>query len=178
MPSEVLMTKSSSLRFSAGAAAVALVITAFCSLSTEAADQAATAKGTVVYKGKSIVFQHAYLVKGPDVVDPKQMIRRVVLSPTDVGDRIRACSTMSCSDGDLREGMTVDFGNGPRLNYWVVMNDQRVQYSGTVRPEAFTARVDDGRRIAGRLSFDDSKAGGPAVDVELDSALVKEFRAK
>jgi len=172
------MTRLPALRFPALAAVLALAICAFGSLSTEAADGAATAKGTVVYKGKSVVLQYAYLVKGPDVVDPKQVIRRVVLSPTDIGDRIRACSTMSCSDGDLREGMTVDFGNGPRLNYWVVMNDQRVQYSGTVRPEAFTARADDGRRIAGKLTFDDSKAGGPAVDVELDSALVKEFRDK
>jgi hypothetical protein len=172
------MTKFPNLRFAAGAATFALSISAFCSLSTEAADGAATAKGTVVYKGKSVALQYAYLVKGPDVVDPKQVIRRVILSPTDIGDRIRACTTMSCSDGDLREGMTVDFGNGPRLNYWVVMNDQRVQYSGTVKPEAFTARADDGRRIAGKLSFDDSKAGGPAVDVELDSALVKEFGAK
>jgi hypothetical protein len=172
------MTKFPALRFSARAAALALAVSASGSLSTEAANGAATAKGTVVYKGKSVVLQYAYLVKGPDVVDPKQVIRRVVLSPTDIGDRIRACSTMSCSDGDLREGMTVDFGKGPRLNYWVVMNDQRVQYSGTVRTEAFTARADDGRRIAGKLSFDDSKAGGPVVDVEIDTALVKEFPAK
>ncbi|HEY6050840.1 MAG TPA: hypothetical protein VIZ58_06295, partial [Thermoanaerobaculia bacterium] len=140
--------------------------------------EAATAKGTVVYKGKTVTLRYAYLVKGPDVVDPKLVMRRVVLSPTDISGRIRACATMSCSDGDLREGMTVDFGNGPRLNYWVVMNDQRVQYSGTVRPEAFTARADDGRRIAGRLAFDDGKAGGPSVDVDLDAALVKDFGAK
>lgn len=172
------MTRFPSLRFSMGAAALALAIGPLGPAAAFAADEAATAKGTVIYKGKTVTVRFAYLVKGPDVVDPKQVIRRVVLSPTDIGGRIRACENMSCSDGDLREGMTVDFGNGPRLNYWVVMNDQRVQYSGTVRPEAFTSRADDGRRIAGRLAFDDSKAGGPAVDVELDAALVKEFPGK
>ena len=172
------MPRFPSLRFSRVAAVLALAIGALGPAATFAADEAAAAKGTVLYKGKSVTLRYAYLVKGPDVVDPKLVIRRVVLSPTDVSGRIRACATMSCSDGDLREGMTVDFGNGPRLNYWVVMNDQRVQYSGTARPEAFTARNDDGRRIAGRLSVDDGKAGGPAVDVEFDAALVKEFGAK
>ena len=82
---------------------------------------------------------------------------------------------MSCSDGSLREGMTVDFGSGPRLNYWVVLNDQRVQYSGTAKPESFTARADGAGKLAGRLSIDDSGAGGAVVDVDFDATLVKDF---
>jgi hypothetical protein len=31
--------------------------------------------------------------------------------------------------------MTVDFDVSPRLNYWVVGNGQKVQYSGTAKPE-------------------------------------------
>ncbi|MDQ6891724.1 MAG: hypothetical protein M3167_03480 [Acidobacteriota bacterium] len=170
--------KTRSLRFFAPASVLMLAVTAFGPPPAAVAEEGATAKGTVVYKGRTIAVRYAYLVKGPDAVDAKQVIRRVVLSPTDIGDRIRACSNMSCSDGDLREGMTVDYGSGPRLNYWVVMNDQRIQYSGTVKPEAFTARTDDGRRISGRLSFNDSGAGGPTVEVELDATLVKEFRRK
>lgn len=137
-----------------------------------------TASGSISYKEKVIAPRHAYLVQGPDSVDPGKVIRRLILSPVDILAEIRACTEMSCPEGRLMEGMTVDFGAGPRLNYWVVMNGQRVQYSGTVRPEAFTARTDDARRLAGRLAFDDGKAGGPVVDVEFDASLTKEFRAK
>ena len=31
--------------------------------------------------------------------------------------------------------MTVDFDAGPRLNYWVVANGQKIQYSGTAKPD-------------------------------------------
>ena len=82
---------------------------------------------------------------------------------------------MMCATGNVAEGMTVDFDSGPRLNYWVVMNDQRVQYSGTARPETFTARADAAGKLAGRLSVDDSTAGGAVVDVDFDATLVKEF---
>lgn len=133
------------------------------------------ATGKVVYKGATLAIRYAYLVRGPDAVDPKKVIRRLVLSPTDIAEKIQSCSKMSCSDGDLREGMTVDFDSGPRLNYWVVMNDQRVQYSGTARPETFTARADAAGKLAGRLSVDDSTAGGAVVDVDFDATLVKEF---
>jgi hypothetical protein len=137
------------------------------------ADNKAT--GKVVYKGNTVAIRYAYLVRGPDAVDPKKVIRRLVLSPTDMEGKIRSCPEMSCSDGSVREGMTVDFDSGPRLNYWVVMNDQRVQYSGTAKPESFTARADGAGKLGGRLSIDDGAAGGAVVDVDFDATLVKEF---
>jgi hypothetical protein len=133
------------------------------------------ATGKVLYKGATLAIRYAYLVRGPDAVDPKKVIRRLVLSPTDIAERIQSCSKMSCSDGDLREGMTVDFDSGPRLNYWVVMNDQRVQYSGTAKPESLTSRADGASKLAGRLSIDDTTAGGALVDVDFEATLVKEF---
>jgi hypothetical protein len=151
------------------------VVLCVCGAPLIAADAKNGATGTVVYKGTTVVIRYAWLVRGPDAVDPKKVIRRVVLSPTDIGEKIRSCAKMSCSDGDLREGMTVDFDAGPRLNYWVVMNDQRVQYSGTARAETFTVRADGPGKIAGRLSIDDSRAGGAVVEVDFDAALVKEF---
>ena len=98
---------------------------------------AGEAKGTITYKGKSgpivVTIKHAYLVKGPDFVSGKT-IRRVVLSVADVGPKLSACTTMSCSDGGITEGMTIDFDAVPRLNYWFVGNNQLVQYSGTTEP--------------------------------------------
>ena len=133
------------------------------------------ATGKVVYKGATLSIRYAYLVRGPDAVDPKKVIRRLVLSSTDMEGKIRSCTEMRCSDGSLHEGMTVDFDSGPRLNYWVVLNDQRVQYSGTAKPESFTARADGAGKLAGRLSIDDSGAGGAVVDVDFDATLVKDF---
>jgi hypothetical protein len=84
---------------------------------------------------------------------------------------------MSCSDGEVTEGLVVDIGSGPRLNYWMALNDQKVQHSGTQPPASLRASAADPKRLAGKLSVDDSGASGPKVDVEFDAALVKEFKA-
>jgi hypothetical protein len=88
------------------------------------------AKGTIAYKSRTTTVKYAYLVKGPDVVS-KQPIRRLILSATDLGAKIATCKTMSCTDGDLGDGLSVNVDGSARLNYWMVQNDQRVQYSGT-----------------------------------------------
>ena len=136
----------------------------------------ATAKGTIAYKGKTgtvnVVVRHAYLVKGPDLVT-KKPIRRIVLSVADVAAALGACATMSCSDGGILEGMTVDLDAGPRLTYWFVANGQRIQYSGTARPDTLKLTTDTAARVAGRWVLDDSAAGGPTLDVTFDAPLVK-----
>jgi hypothetical protein len=156
----------------AGIAALAIAVTAI------AAD--GTASGSLTYKAKSgpitMTPKFAYLVKGPDAVDSNKIIRHLIFSATDLGSKIAACKTMSCTDSDLGNGMTVDLDAGPRLNYWVVLNDQRVQYSGTVKPAALVLTTDTPTRLAGKLSFDDAAAGGPRVEIEFDVPLSKEMK--
>ncbi len=84
---------------------------------------------------------------------------------------------MSCMDSGLTEGLEISFDSGPRLNYWMVLNGQKIQYSGTLKPEVLAASASDAKRMAGKLAFDDAGAGGPQVDVEFDAALVKEVAA-
>ena len=134
------------------------------------------AKGTLSYKARTATPKYAYLVKGPDAVS-KQPIRRLILSATDLGSKIAACKTMSCTDSDLTEGMSINLEPGPRFNYWVSMNDQKVQYSGTEPVASLAARIDDAKRLAGTLRFDKTAAGGPKVEIEFDAALVKEVPA-
>jgi len=138
---------------------------------------AGEAKGTITYKSKAgaivVTIKNAYLVKGPDVVSGKT-IRRVVLSVADIGAKLGACGTMLCSDGDIGEGMTIDFDAGPRLNYWFVGNNQLVQYSGTADPASLKLTADTPQRLAGRWDIDESAAGGPRVQIEFDAPLVKE----
>jgi hypothetical protein len=134
------------------------------------------AKGTVSQGSRSATIQHAWLVVGPDMIDPKMTLRQLVLSSTDIGAKIKACAKMSCVSGHVEDGMTVDVG-GPRLNFWVSLNGQRVQYSGTEEPSALVASVNDGKRIAGTLKIDKSKSGGSKVDVSFDAPLAKTFTA-
>jgi hypothetical protein len=167
--------KASSRRFmTCGVAIVALAIVA----DTAAAD--GTASGTLTYASKSgaitMTPRFAYLVKGPDAVDNTKIIRHLILSPTDLGARIASCKTMGCTDADLKNGMTVDLDAGPRLNYWVVLNDQRVQYSGTARPAALELTTNTPTRLAGKLVIDDSAASGPKVDIQFDAPLLKEIK--
>ena len=135
------------------------------------------AKGTLTYKGTTVALKHAYFVKGPDAVDPKMIIRRLILSRDDLGAHIRGCAAMNCVDGGVTEGMEVDFDAGRRLNYWVALNGGRVQYSGSAMPSAAKVGGDDPKRLAGTLTIDDTAAGGPRVEVEFTATLLKEFTA-
>jgi hypothetical protein len=137
---------------------------------------AGDAKGSLVYKTRTANLKYAYLVKGPDAIS-KKTIRRLILSATDLGAKISACKTLSCTDSDLNDGLSVNFDSGPRLNYWMVQNDQKIQYSGTLKPEVLKTTADDAKHIAGKLAFDDAGAGGPKVDVEFDATLTKEVTA-
>ncbi|MFO1322531.1 MAG: hypothetical protein U1F15_00540 [Burkholderiales bacterium] len=137
---------------------------------------AGDAKGSLAYKTRTADLRFAYLVKGPDSVT-KQPIRRLILSASDLSAKIAACKTMSCTDSDLAEGLSINFDSGPRLNYWMVLNGQKIQYSGTLKPEVLKTTASDAKRMAGKLAFDDAGAGGPKVDVDFDAAMVKEVSA-
>jgi hypothetical protein len=155
-------------RWCAGAAILLLAGTASAESAGGAIDYASKV-GTV-----TVAVKHAYLVEGPDVASGKN-IRRIVLSVADVASKINACGNMMCSDGDLAEGMTVDIGAGPRLNYWIVANGQRIQYSGTAVPASIKLTVDTAQRVAGTLVIDDRAAGGPSIRVDFDAPLLKQF---
>lgn len=135
------------------------------------------AKGTVTQAGRTATIRHAWLVVGPDAVEPKKTIRQVVLSADDLGAKLQACARMGCASGLVGDGMTIDFDAGPRLNYWVSLNGQRVQYSGTEPASSFAATANDGKRIAGRLAIDKTASGGPKLDVTFDAPLAKTFTA-
>ena len=146
---------------------------ALCAAIAVAAD---TAGGNLSYKGRDAVLKYGYLVTGPSDMEPGKTVRRLVLSATDIGAKLSACKTFSCTDGEVSEGATVDFG-GPRINYWIAMNGQKVQYSGTAMPDAFSAKGNDAGRLAGRLAIDDTAAGGPKLTADVDVPLLKDFKA-
>ena len=90
-----------------------------------------TAKGTLTYKAKkgevTVNVTHANFVRVPSIADGKPM-RRLVLSTSDTTAALKACQNRMCADGEIGEGMTVDFDAGARLHYWFVANDQLIQY--------------------------------------------------
>jgi len=151
--------------------AIALTI----SLPVLAAD--GTASGTVAYKGNTVAIKHVWLVRGPDTLDPKSTIRELVFSAADIGAKVKACKKMSCLGTDLDDGLTVDLDAGPRLNYWIVLNGQRIQYSGTAKLDALKATANTPERVAGKLTIDDSKAGGGKIDIDFDTPLLVELKA-
>ncbi|MEP7184047.1 MAG: hypothetical protein ABI886_17865 [Betaproteobacteria bacterium] len=157
--------------------ALTLALAATFSLTAGIAAAGNEAKGTIAYKARTTALKYAWLVKGPDSMDPKTTIRMLILSADDIGAKLAACKTMSCAGGEVTEGMTVDFGAGPRLNYWVAVNGQKVQYSGTARPEVFAAKANDAGRLAGKLAIDDAAAGGPKFDAEFDVTVLKTLTA-
>ncbi|HTS20580.1 MAG TPA: hypothetical protein VMN79_02115 [Casimicrobiaceae bacterium] len=143
--------------------------------------EAGAASGTIAYetKGGAVVVmpRHAYLVSGADEVSGRP-IRRVVLSVTDVGAKLLACKAMDCADGGgIGEGLTIDFDGGPRLNYWLVANGQRVQYSGTADPATLSLTTDTPQKLAGRWNLDARAAGAPRIEVEFDAPLARAMKS-
>jgi len=136
---------------------------------------ASEAKGTLTNPKGTVALKYAYFVKGPDNLDSQKILKRIVLSGVDIGAKIQACTTMSCVDGTLTEGVMVDLDGGPRMNYWMAINDAKVQYSGTHEVSALKVSADDAKHLAAKLSFDDNAMGGPKVDADFDAALLKEF---
>ena len=157
--------------------ALALALAVSATLPSIGRAAAGEAKGTMAHKARTVTLAHAYLVTGPDGLDPRKTVRRIILSAKDIGAKVRACQTMSCVDGELMEGLVVDIDGGPRLNYWMTVNNQLVQHSGTKPPSALKASADGPKRLAGKLAFDDAQSGGPKVEVDFDAPLVKEFKA-
>ena len=135
-----------------------------------------TASGIVVYKGQTLNVKHAYLFRGPDAVEKDKTIRRLVLVPQDAGKKLEACKSMSCTQKEMGDGLSVDMDAGPRFGYWVALKGGMVQYSGTAKPVALAATADQPDRLAGKLTIDDSDSGGPKIDVQFDAPLVKELK--
>jgi hypothetical protein len=157
-------------------AVTALVAAAALAPLPAAAD---SASGTINYQSKAgtiaVNVSNVYLVKGPDAASGKT-IRQLIFTPADVSQKIQACASLSCVSGNVSEGMTVDFDAGPRLNYWVVGNGQKIQYSGTARPdEVLKLTADGAERLAGSITLDDVAMGGPKANVTFDAKIVKQF---
>jgi hypothetical protein len=136
------------------------------------------AKGSLTYisRGKplTLALTHAYLIVGPDAVDPQVTIRRLLFTGADVEAKLKACTTMFCVSAAMGDGLEFDLVDGPRYNYWLSLNGQLVQYSGTAKRDALVASTNTPTRVAGKLVLDGT-AGGPTVDVTFDAALVKTF---
>lgn len=133
------------------------------------------AKGTLVYKARTTALKYVFLVKGPHFPDPSKTERKLIFSAKNIGAELQACTSMSCAKFLVREGMTVDFDVSPRLEYWLAVNGQKVQYSGAAMPDAFKAKVNDSTHLGGKLVIDDVAADGPKVDVEFNVSLFKQF---
>lgn len=135
-------------------------------------------KGKLVYKTGSKSFdmniKSAYLIAGPDGFDSGKKIRRLIFTTNPLDDKIKSCGAMNCVDQYI-EGLQVDLDAAPRLLYWISLNNQLVQYSGTAQNEFLTLTADTPDHLAGTLKFDQSASGGPAVDVTFDAKLVKTF---
>jgi len=142
-----------------------------------AAAAAGSANGALVHKDRNVALKYAYLVRGPDVVDGRTIIRSLVLSAQDIEAKLKGCAVSSCVAGVVTEGLIVDLISGPRLGVSMAINNGLVQYSGTLKPAALRLTSDGDDRLAGQLEFDKTGSGGPRVEAGFDATLVKAFTA-
>ncbi len=141
--------------------------------------QAGEASGTITHEAKSgpirLDVKHAYLFSGPDMVSGN-IIRQLVLSDVDLLPEIKDCQTLPCVAGSLNSGVTVEFDAGPRLGYWFVANNQRIQHSGVARHETADLTADTANRLTGAWKVAGGKGIGPSIDVKFDTTLTRAFK--
>lgn len=161
----------SSLRSSARRAVIGLALTALAA----AGAQAQQASGELALQARTGVVKvaphHAYLLAGPSW-DGKP-IRQLVLSEVDLAPVIDKCDRLGCVSGALGSGVTVDFDGGPRLAYWFVGNDQKVQHSDTAQPATMQLKQDSDKRMAGSWTLKGDV--GASGSVTFDAPLAKTF---
>jgi len=135
------------------------------------------AKGTLWYKSGArdftVTLRFAYLVKGPDEIDPKVSIRRLILTSQDLEKSLRACQTLACTTDGLTEGVSIDIDPGPQMNYWMALGNGLVQHVDTEALTALTATTNTPTHLAGRIAFDSTGKGGPKIEAEFDAPLLK-----
>ncbi len=73
---------------------------------------------------------------------------------------------------NLSKVISKNHPSAPNSGIRHLLNDQLVQYSGTVEPAALKSTTDSADRLAGKLRIDDCSAGGPTIDVEFDAPLL------
>jgi hypothetical protein len=135
-------------------------------------------KGRLFYKTEKKSFEldlnFAHFIIGPDSFDPNKKIRRLIFTEKSLDAQIRSCEAMNCVDPEI-EGLQVDLDAAQRILYWINLNGQLVQYSGTTGYESIALTTNNKEQITGTLKFDNSAAGGPIVDVTFDAKLLKTF---
>ncbi|MGA9340882.1 MAG: hypothetical protein WBV61_00935 [Rhodanobacteraceae bacterium] len=134
------------------------------------------ASGTVAQAPASTQIKYAWMVRGPDEMDPSHTVLRIYLSSVDIGAKIKACKSLSCADQALEDGAMVDFSDARHLGYAVRLDHERVQYSGGTDQGAFTLSINKPDHLAGKLHIDDSAFNGARVDAQFDVTLANTFK--
>ncbi len=145
-------------------------------LAANAAIAADTANGTAGFKSYSSELKFGWLVRSSDEIDASKIKVRLYFSSTDIGAKIKACTTLSCANLALEDGVKVDYSDARHLGYAVKLNGQRVQYSGGTDGEAFKLTINTPNHLAGTLHIDDSTTGGATVDADFDLTLMNTFK--
>lgn len=149
----------------------------FILASFQSADE--NARGNLRYKGPKsdfeVKFKYAYFVSGPDAFDSGKTIRRLIFTASDISDKLKSCENLRCGDRYM-DGIQFDLDAGRRLLYWMSLNKQLVQYSGTAENEALTLTTNTADKISGKLLVNDTAAGGPTVEVEFDAIILKAYK--
>ena len=105
-----------------------------------------------------------------------KVMRRLIFTPLDLGAKIKACATMSCSDSDLRRRPRSRPGR--RAADELLVRRQRPESAVFGDREARSAELttDTPQRLAGKLVIDDSAAGGAKVNIDFDATLLKDLQ--
>lgn len=146
---------------------------------------ASDAKGTLKYehngKTRTAEVKYAYLVEGPNAVEPTKITRQLFFSTADIGDAIKACQTLSyCAADSLSKGLAVlwvDVGSptdNNSLTFSIGFKDAEEQFMlGSTPRSGLKATTDTATRLAGKLTV---KSPSLTADVQFDTSLFKEFK--
>ena len=153
--------------------------------------------GKVGYEPNSVAIKYGWLVQGPDInfdtgangdlYDPKNpTMLRIILSATDIGDKIKACVNLSCATGALTDGMYIDVSDTKVKIEGKPVDDRFYEIRLTAGDTKFNSGTKSGNlklstkksdHLAGSLHMLEF-ADNVKVDVDFDLTLVKVFKTQ
>ena len=116
-----------------------------------------------------IAITNAYLVSGPDSLEPTKMTRRLIFSAADVGPAITACADANCALYSSKERVWVALDDATTMSWHAQINDK--QASGMTSRSGLVLATDEPNHLAGTLKLD---MMGVKANIEFDAHLMSQ----
>ena len=158
------------------AAGIAAGLLLSLAANARAGETGGSVRGTLTIQGKSLVFTHVWLVRGPETSDESKPAAYLILSSEDLAPAISACPTIQCVLWDTvkQNAAILEPLDEKAQSFWLRVRSSQLPKEYQLSGRLWAPAIQTRERISGKLQFTYANTGDEA-ELELDAKLLKEF---